>query len=99
MIVTRTWTDNTPAAEVELLRNDLSTNKAPILASLAGPDGGSYSNEGDVREPDFQRTFYGPNYARLSSIKARYDPHDLLIVPTGVGSERWDSVGLCKISN
>ena len=75
------------------------TNKwVPILASLTGePDSGSYSNEADVREPNFQVTFYGPNYARLKSIKAKYDPNDLFIVGAGVGSENWDSYGICKI--
>ncbi|GJJ15496.1 hypothetical protein Clacol_009774 [Clathrus columnatus] len=97
MVITNTWKDTTSSIEVETLRNDLTKNKTPILASLAGPDDGSYSNEGDVREPEFQRVFYGRNYARLSSIKAHYDPHDLFIVPTGVGSERWDSAGLCKL--
>lgn len=99
MIVTNTWPDNTSPEEVERIRNDLTNNKTPVLAALAGPNGGgSYANEGDVREPDFQRTFYGPHYARLSKVKARYDPEDLFIVPTGVGSERWDSLGLCKTS-
>lgn len=99
MIVTNTWTDNTSPEEVELIRNDLTKNKTPVLAALAGPNGGgSYTNEGDVRESDFQRTFYGPHYTRLSSVKARYDPEDLFIVPTGVGSEKWDAFGLCKTS-
>jgi len=75
------------------------TNKhVPILAALAGPGGGSYSNEADVREPDFQTTFFGNNYPRLSEIKEQYDPEDLFIVGAGVGSERWDPAGICRVA-
>jgi hypothetical protein len=42
-------------------------------------------------------TFFGPNYAKLSAIKRKYDPKDLFIVTAGVGSERWDQLGICKV--
>ena len=74
----------------------MTKKHVPVLAALAGPGSGSYSNEADVREPDFQTTFFGPNYARLSDIKNRYDPHALFIVGAGVGSEHWDTDGLCR---
>ncbi|KAJ7927330.1 hypothetical protein B0H13DRAFT_2556898, partial [Mycena leptocephala] len=67
-----------------------------ISSSQTAPDAGAYSNEADVLEPDFQHTFLGPNYAKLSAIKWRYDPHDLFIVGAGVGSERWDKWGICR---
>ncbi|KAJ7927326.1 hypothetical protein B0H13DRAFT_2556888 [Mycena leptocephala] len=60
------------------------------------PNAGTYSNEADGLEPDFQHTFFGPNYAKLSAIKWRYDPHDLFIVGAGVGSERWDKWRICR---
>ena len=69
----------------------------PIIEQLVGPDAGSYSNEADSLEPNFQTTFFGPNYPKLSAIKAKYDPHDLFIVKAGVGSERWDDDGLCRV--
>ncbi|KAJ7118087.1 hypothetical protein C8R44DRAFT_559976, partial [Mycena epipterygia] len=62
----------------------------PILEKMSGPNARAYSNKADVMEPNFQTTFFGPNYAKLSAIKAKYDPDDLFIVHTGVGSERWD---------
>ena len=69
-----------------------------MLANATGEsDSGSYSNEGDVREPNFQITFYGNNYVRLSDVKSKYDPNDLFIVGAGVGSERWDEYGLCTV--
>ena len=84
------------AADVLALRRNFSSIARPVLADLAGgPSSGSYSNEGDVLEPNFQVTFYGTNYARLKNIKAIYDPNDLFIVPTGVRSEYWDADGMC----
>ncbi|KAJ6443956.1 berberine protein [Purpureocillium lavendulum] len=41
------------------------------------PGGGSYANEDSILVEDWQRTFYGSNYARLLAIKDRYDPTHL----------------------
>jgi hypothetical protein len=40
----------------------------------AAPDAGSYVNETDYHQPDWQRSFWGDNYARLLEIKHAYDP-------------------------
>ena len=69
----------------------------PIIEELTGPNAGAYSNEADSLEDDFQNTFFGPNYPRLSAIKTKYDPTDLFIVKAGVGSERWDADGFCRV--
>ncbi|KAM5346286.1 hypothetical protein ACJ41O_009291 [Fusarium nematophilum] len=53
------------------------------------PESGTYMNEADVYEPDFQRSFYGDNYPRLLSIKKRHDPDGIFYATTGVGSEEW----------
>ena len=50
-----------------------------------------------MREPDFQTTFFGDNYKRLEAVKQRYDPEDMFIVSAGVGSERWDEEGICRV--
>jgi hypothetical protein len=97
MIIVTGWGDFQSADIVEAIREDLTQNKVPILEALAGPGSGSYSNEADVREPDFQTTFFGPNYDRLSAIKEAYDPHALFVVGAGVGSEKWDAEGLCRV--
>ena len=84
------------AAGVQALRKNFTATARPVLAGLAGGDSsGSYSNEADVLEPNFQVTFFGRNYPRLEKIKAAYDPKDLFIVPAGVRSEYWDSEGMC----
>ncbi|CAJ2513859.1 Uu.00g019780.m01.CDS01 [Anthostomella pinea] len=41
------------------------------------PGGGSYLNEGDVNEEDWQQTFFGDKYDRLLGIKQKYDPTGL----------------------
>jgi len=98
MIVVNTWIDTTPPPQVEAIREDLTKNKVPILAALAGPDSGAYSNEADVREPNFQTTFFGTHFDRLSTIKSKYDPEGMFIVQAGVGSEHWDTDGICRLS-
>lgn len=61
----------------------------PRLAELT-PNGSAYLNEADFRQPDFKEVFYGPNYAKLESIKAKYDPFNLFYAVTAVGSDFWE---------
>jgi len=97
LIATQNWDSALPAASVQALRRNFTATVRPVLSELAGgASSGSYSNEGDVLEPDFSVTFYGSNYHRLERIKAVYDPNDFFIVPTGVRSEHWDAEGMCK---
>lgn len=72
-------------------------HQLPILEQLSGKNAGAYSNEADTLEADFRTTFFGSNFGKLSAIKAKFDPTDLFIVRAGIGSERWDSDGLCRI--
>ena len=48
---------------------------------------GSYLNETNYFEPDWQQSFWGMNYPGLLEIKRRYDPTNLFRVHHGVGSE------------
>ena len=71
----------------------------PQLKALT-PGSGVYLNEADFLEPDWQESFYGANYARLRSIKKKYDRIDVFYAPTAVGSDEWreDSRGrLCRV--
>jgi hypothetical protein len=98
VVATQTWDSTLSAGSVQALRRNFTATVRPVLAGLAGGDSsGSYSNEGDVLEPNFSVTFYGSNYPRLEGIKAEYDPNDLFIVPVGVRSEHWDSEGMCTV--
>jgi hypothetical protein len=82
---------------VQAIRDNFKKNQLPALVALAGEDSGAYFNEADVREENFAQTFFGDNYARLSEIKKTVDPTDLFIVSAGVGSERWDVHGICRV--
>ncbi|KAF8270094.1 hypothetical protein EI94DRAFT_1572358 [Lactarius quietus] len=98
IIAAQVWDDSLSAPDVLAFRRNFTSTARPVLANLAGgPSSGSYSNEADVLEPNFQITFYGSNYARLERIKAIYDPNDLFIVRTGVRSEFWDADGMCMV--
>jgi len=62
----------------------------------ATPGAGSYLNETDYFESDWQREFWGENYARLSEIKRKYDPDGLFFCHHCVGSEGWSEDGSCR---
>lgn len=95
--MTEGWDDGALPEDVEASKQIMTNQWVPMLADLTGErDSGTYSNEADVREPNFQQTFYGSNYGRLRAVKRRYDPSGLFIVRTGVGSEEWDEAGICR---
>jgi FAD/FMN-containing dehydrogenase len=66
------------------------------LRALA-PSGGAYVSESNYFESDFQRAYWGANYARLAQIKQKYDPHGLFFVHNGVGSESWSGDGFTRL--
>ncbi len=51
------------------------------------PDAGSYANEADYFEPNWQLSFWGTHYARLLQIKREVDPGGLFQCHHCVGSE------------
>ncbi|HEY2560141.1 MAG TPA: FAD-binding oxidoreductase [Caldimonas sp.] len=61
-------------------------------------DPGSYVSESDFFEANWQRAFWGDNYARLLAVKDRFDPEGLFFVHHGVGSERWSSDGFTRLA-
>lgn len=72
---------------------------ASMKALLAcAPGAGSYVNETDYFQADWQRAFWGPNYPRLLRAKRRYDPAGLFTVHHGVGSEGWSADGFERSS-
>ncbi|KAK3345988.1 hypothetical protein B0T25DRAFT_583267 [Lasiosphaeria hispida] len=56
----------------------------------ASPGAGSYMNEGDPGEPEWQQAFYGANYRRLLEVKRARDPWGVFWAATTVGSEAWE---------
>jgi FAD/FMN-containing dehydrogenase len=66
------------------------------LRAVAGRSG-SYVNETNYFERDWQQSFWGDNYARLAEIKRKYDPDGLFFVHHGVGSEGWSRDGFTRL--
>jgi FAD/FMN-containing dehydrogenase len=63
------------------------------------PNGGSYVAESDYFEENWQRSFWGSNYARLAAVKREYDPEGLFFVRHGVGSEGWSDDGFERVGS
>ena len=65
---------------------------------VVAPAAGAYVNECDFFQAEWQRSFWGSNYARLAQIKRRYDPEGLFVVHHGVGSEDWSEDGFVSLN-
>lgn len=52
-----------------------------------------------VKNPDWKKTFWGPNYPRLSQIKEKWDPDMVFYVTPGINADHMAARGdrLCKI--
>lgn len=79
------------------------TQQVQILQTVAGgSQSGSYMNEADPNEKDWQQKFFGTmdNYNRLKSIKDKVDPNGIFVCLKCVGSEDWsDDLNCPKTSN
>lgn len=73
------------AAALTALRQQVDDCMGVFRQAL--PDAGSYMNEADYFEADWQNQFWGVNYERLLRIKQDVDPGNLFTVHHGVGSE------------
>jgi hypothetical protein len=73
------------AAAGEQARARVAAAMKPIRALT--PEAGTYLNEADYFEPDWQRAFWGAQYPRLLAIKRRYDPSGMFTCHHCVGSE------------
>jgi len=76
------------------LKIDYMKQSTLILDQLT-TDSASYLNECSRYELDFKKSFFGTHYDKLKSIKDKYDPHSLFVVPFGVGSDEWDGELVC----
>jgi FAD/FMN-containing dehydrogenase len=59
---------------------------------------GSYVSESSYFEKEWQRSYWGTNYARLRAVKAQYDPEGLFFVHHGVGTEDWSTDGFERLT-
>lgn len=88
VVITSPWNESATWEERLALQQQMTDKWIPKLAAVA-PDSGCYMNEGDFRQPDWKRAFYGENYDRLLSIKSKYDPYNVFYSLTAVGSDFW----------
>ena len=74
-------------------------NVAAAMAALRRvvPNPGAYVSESNYFEADWQKAFWGANYARLRAVKDKYDPEGLFFVHHGVGSEDWSPDGFTRL--
>ncbi|KAI0970362.1 hypothetical protein F4678DRAFT_436568 [Xylaria arbuscula] len=91
-IVIGEWDFTLPRAEMVSRQYELTNSVMPALKA-ATPGSGSYLNEADFGDPDWQQDFYGENYPRLSQIKSQYDPDSVLYARTAVGSDKLQQDG------
>ncbi|KAI1817356.1 hypothetical protein GGS20DRAFT_582494 [Poronia punctata] len=87
-IVIGEWDFAVPRSEMAARQDELTDAIMPALKAVT-PGSGSYLNEANFADADWQESFYGVNYARLSQIKNKYDPDNLLYARTAVGSQKW----------
>ncbi|MBI2809847.1 MAG: FAD-binding oxidoreductase [Candidatus Melainabacteria bacterium] len=62
-------------------------NAAVKLIDALAPNAGTYSNEADYFQQDWQTEFWGENYPKLLQIKKKYDPDGFFKCHHCVGSE------------
>jgi FAD/FMN-containing dehydrogenase len=61
------------------------------------PDPASYVSESNYFNPAWEQAFWGNNFRKLRSVKAKYDPDELFFVHHGVGSEAWSADGFTRL--
>ncbi|KAK4675187.1 hypothetical protein QC764_500540 [Podospora pseudoanserina] len=82
-VIPARWT----AAQAKV--NDEHTYKYTDVFKQLTSGAGSYMNEGDPAEKNWQDSFFGVNYKKLLKIKGKRDPWGLFWAQTTVGSEEW----------
>jgi len=87
-ITGRQWGVKATAQDVLAARTSL-TNVTMQRWRDVTPGSGSYLNEADRLEPNWQQSFWGDKYAKLLEIKKDLDPKNVLWAVNSVGSEGW----------
>jgi FAD/FMN-containing dehydrogenase len=82
---------------IEARNNAKSMRAAAEHLKKMIPVKGSYVNETDYFEENWQESFWGSNYKKLLTIKHTYDPEGLFFVHHGVGTEVWSADGFTKL--
>lgn len=87
------------ALDVAAARRDArAIDAATAQLARVVPNAASYVSESNYFNERWREAFWGPHYARLKRIKAKYDPDGLFIVHHGVGSEDWSADGFRRLA-
>ncbi|KAA8650336.1 hypothetical protein EYZ11_000705 [Aspergillus tanneri] len=84
--VSTNWADNATESEKHKKRQQ-AVQHSNRLTEIVGSDGGTYTNEANPYEPDWQNVFWGQKYDRLLSIKQKIDPTNLFVCNRCVGTD------------
>ncbi|KOC15294.1 FAD binding domain protein [Aspergillus flavus AF70] len=80
------WADTATDSEKESKRQQ-TVQLSKRLTEIVGSEGGTYVNEANPYEPDWQNVFWGKKYDRLLAIKHRVDPTTLFVCNRCVGTD------------
>lgn len=86
--LTTPWSFTAPWADMIALQDKMTKKIMPQIESVT-PGSGVYLNEANFQQPNWQKELFGTNYAKLNTIKEKYDPSYLLWSLNTVGSEYW----------
>ena len=93
------WNSTAPWENMEAAQKRMTEEFMPKITAIT-PGSGSYMNEADFRQPDWQQAFFGPNFKKLQDIKSKYDPRSALYMFKGVGSDKWSVAAngkMCRV--
>jgi len=92
------WRRRVPGLQKQLGEVRSSLQQAfPAVGTDGNPFSGSYFNEADYLEPQWQLSNWGEEtYSKLRGLKDRFDPKGLFWCYHCVGSEDWTHTGNCK---
>ncbi|KAF2633887.1 FAD binding domain-containing protein, partial [Macroventuria anomochaeta] len=82
------WNSTAPWTDMEAAQKKMTEVLMPKIEAVT-PGSGSYMNEADFQQKNWQTTFYGGNYEKLKQIKNKYDPNHIFYNLKSVGSETW----------
>jgi len=102
IVIANNWEAGDSLEKQAAVKSLMSNTMVPRLKSLdfdsktGKQTMGSYVNEADKEELNWQDSFWGEKYGKLKKIKTKYDPNGVFWCRPCVGSEDWDLVGICR---
>ncbi|KAK3370113.1 hypothetical protein B0H63DRAFT_307763 [Podospora didyma] len=97
--LTTEWSFDPAKWEQMIANQHLMTDAIMPSIEAVTPGSGAYMNEANFQQPNFQKEFFGANYAQLNAIKGKYDPDNFFYATKAVGSEIWSIANdgrMCK---